>query len=165
MKELKIWDNAPDFRANSTKGEVSLSQFKGKGVVLYFYPKDMTPGCRVQAQEFSKLFHEFKNIELEIIGVSRDNIKSHHQFCEREDIPYPLISDTEGKICKLYGVLEERSMFGKKYIGINRSTFVINPKGKICKIWKSVKPKGHAEKVLKEITMLKHVESLMDKEK
>ena len=164
MAELKVWDNAPDFRANSTKGEVSLSQFKGKGVVLYFYPKDMTPGCTVQAEEFSKLFNKFKDIELEIIGVSKDNIRSHHQFCEKEDIPYPLISDTEGKICKLYGVLEERSMFGKKYIGINRSTFVINTKGKVCKIWKNVKPKGHAEKVLKEIAMLKHVESLMDKE-
>lgn len=94
----------------------------------------MTSGCTVQAREFSRLFNEFKNIELEIIGVSKDSIKSHHQFSERENIVYPLISDTEEKVCRLYGVLEEGSMFGKKYVGINRSTFVINTKGKICKI-------------------------------
>ena len=134
MTELKIWDDAPDFSMDSTIGKISLSQFKGKGVVLYFYPKDMTSGCTVQAREFSRLFNEFKNIELEIIGVSKDSIKSHHQFSERENIVYPLISDTEEKVCRLYGVLEERSMFGKKYVGINRSTFVINTKGKICKI-------------------------------
>ena len=94
-------------------------------MVLYFYPKDATPGCTVQAQEFTGLYSKFQEIDTEVIGISRDNMRSHHNFCEKENIVFPLIADTEGELCKAYKVLQEKVNFGKKYIGIVRSTFII----------------------------------------
>ncbi|NRA74093.1 MAG: peroxiredoxin [Rickettsiales bacterium] len=154
MSELKIDDNAPNFQANSTKGNLSLADLKNSNIVIYFYPKDMTPGCTTQAQEFSKLYSQFQESDTEIIGVSKDNLSSHNKFCEKENIPYPLLLDEEGEICNLYGVIKEKSMFGKKFLGINRSTFLIDKNRKVIKIWKSVKASGHAQKVLDAIKQM-----------
>ena len=157
MSELKVGDFAPDFQANSTKGILSLIDFKDLNIVIYFYPKDMTPGCTTQAKEFSMLYPEFKKANTEIIGVSKDNLSSHNKFCEKENIPYPLLLDEEGKICNIYGVMKEKSMFGKKYLGINRTTFLIGKNKKILKLWRSVKASGHAQKVLDTINMLEPI--------
>jgi peroxiredoxin Q/BCP len=107
-KQLKIGDKAPIFKAESTSKSISLIDYKRKYIVLYFYPKDMTPGFTVQANEFSELYNKFKKIDVEIIDVSRDNISSHRKFCEKEKIVFPLIADTESELCKLYGVLKEK---------------------------------------------------------
>jgi peroxiredoxin Q/BCP len=155
MTELKINDTAPEFKANSTIGEISLDKFKNKNIVLYFYPKDMTPGCTIQAQDFSELYGEFQKLDTIVIGVNKDDLDSHKQFCKKENIPYPLLLDREGKICEMYGVFKEKSMFGKTLMGINRSTFLIDKNKKIAKIWRSVKPEGHAQKVLEVIRQMK----------
>ena len=149
--ELKIGDIAPNFQTNSTKGAISLDDLRNSNIVLYFYPKDMTPGCTTQAQEFSKLYSQFKELGTEIIGISKDTLDSHNKFCKKENISYPLLLDEEGKICNMYGVIKEKSMFGKKYLGINRTSFLIDINKKIIKIWRNVKALGHAQKILDEI--------------
>lgn len=148
MSGLKIGDIAPDFNVDSTDGELSLKSFEGKNIVLYFYPKNMTLGCTVQAKDFSSLNQEFQKLDTQIIGVSKDSLSSHLKFIDQENIPYPLLVDTEAYICKLYNILKEKSMFGKTYMGIERNTFLIGKNTKILKIWCNVKPKGHAQKVL-----------------
>lgn len=162
-KQLKIGDKAPIFKVESTNKSISLSDYKGKYIVLYFYPKDMTPGCTVQANEFSSLYDEFKKIDVEIIGVSRDSISSHHKFCEKENIAFPLIADTEGEVCKLYGALKEKVNFGKKYIGIVRSTFIIGKDQTIHKAWHTVKANGHASKVLDAVEALKEMDKVTER--
>lgn len=162
-KQLKIGDKAPIFKAESTNQSISLSDYKGKYIVLYFYPKDMTPGCTVQANEFSSLYNEFKKIDVEIIGVSRDSMSSHHKFCEKENIAFPLIADTEGEVCELYGLLKEKVNFGKKYIGIVRSTFIIGKDQTIHKTWYNVKASGHAAKVLDVVEALKEMDKVTER--
>ncbi|MDZ5761847.1 Peroxiredoxin [Candidatus Cyrtobacter comes] len=149
-----LGDKAPQFEAESTKGTISLENYKDKYIVLYFYPKDMTPGCTVQANEFSSLYEQFKDLDAEIIGVSRDTVSSHNIFCEKENIAFPLISDADSNLCNLYGVLKEKVNFGKKYIGIVRSTFLIGKDQSIIKIWNNVKAQGHAAEVLEAIEKL-----------
>ena len=163
LKQLRIGDKAPEFEAKSTNKTISLVDYKGKYLVLYFYPKDSTPGCTVQANEFSKLYDEFKKIDVEIIGVSRDTMLSHHNFCDKENITFPLISDTEGEVCNLYGVLQEKMNFGKKYIGIVRSTFIIGKDQTIHKVWNSVKASGHAAKVLDAVEALKEMDKVTER--
>ena len=141
---------------------ISLANYKGKYLVLYFYPKDMTPGCTVQANEFSELYDKFKKIDVEIIGISRDNMSSHHNFCEKENIVFPLIADTGGEICELYGVLKEKVNFGKKYVGIVRSTFIIGKDQIIHKTWYNVKASGNASKVLNAIEVLKEMDKVTE---
>ena len=148
---LKINDNAPNFVANSTGGEIKLSDLKGKNVVLYFYPKDDTPGCTIEAQDFTKKIKSFADLDCVVIGVSRDSITSHNKFIEKYNLKFDLLSDEATEICQSYGTIKEKSMFGKKYMGIERSTFLIDKLGKIIKIWRSVKVKGHIEEVLKEL--------------
>jgi len=160
-KQLKIGDKAPIFKAESTSKSISLIDYKRKYIVLYFYPKDMTPGCTVQANEFSELYNKFKKIDVEIIGVSRDNISSHRKFCEKEKIVFPLIADTESELCKLYGVLKEKVNFGKKYIGIVRSTFIIDNDQTIRKVWYNVKADGHASKVLNAVETIKEIDKVI----
>ena len=154
MAELQVGDLTPDFNADSTEGLLSLEKLSDKIIVLYFYPNDMTPGCTIQAQEFISLYDEFKKLDVIIIGVSKNNLSSHHKFCEKENIPYPLLVDTENEICNLYGVIKEKSMLGKTYLGINRTTFLIDKNKKIFKIWKNVKPHDHAKKVLEQVKMI-----------
>ncbi|TNF66356.1 MAG: peroxiredoxin [Gammaproteobacteria bacterium] len=130
----------------------SLDNYHGKHLVIYFYPKDSTPGCTSESKDFRDLYIAFQTNNVEIIGISRDSIKSHKKFKENLKLPFELASDKDEIACKLFDVIKEKSMFGKKYMGIERSTFLINPEGKVTKEWRKVKVKGHAEAVLKEIT-------------
>jgi len=152
MSELKIGDKAPDFSMSVAEGEALISKnLQGKYIVLYFYPKDNTPGCTVEAKDFNAFLSEFKALGAEIIGVSKDNLKSHDKFRGKYDLQFALGSDTEGKVCADYGAWAEKSMFGKKYMGIVRATFLINPEGKIAYIWPKVSVKGHAKEVLEKL--------------
>ena len=149
---LKIGQNAPNFTAKSDEGsEISLLDLKGKNVVLYFYPKDDTPGCTIEAQDFTKKIKEFDSLDCVVLGVSKDNLASHCKFIEKYNLAFNLLVDEDTEICKKYNVLKEKSMFGKKYIGIDRTTFLINKMGKIAAIWNSVKVSGHVDEVLKEL--------------
>lgn len=143
---------APNFSLKSSSGKViSLSELKGKNVVLYFYPKDNTPGCTIEAQDFSRESKEFKKLDTVVLGVSQDSIKSHCNFIDKQNINFELLSDEDGKVCQEYDVIKEKSMFGKKYMGIERSTFVINKIGKIAKIWRKVSVNGHVDEVLEAL--------------
>jgi len=146
---LKEGDRAPQFSLPSDDGEdVSLKQFKGKTVVLYFYPKDMTPGCTQQACDFEATRDKFKRKRTVILGVSRDPVDRHLTFRSKYGLSFPLLSDVDGKVCEAYGVWKEKSLYGRKFMGIERSTFVVGPDGKIQKIFSKVKVKGHAQLVL-----------------
>ena len=135
---------------------IDLSDLRGKNVVLYFYPKDDTPGCTIEAQDFTANIEKFKKLDTIVLGVSKDSIKSHCKFIEKYDINFNLISDETGELCSKYDVLKEKSMFGKKYFGIDRSTFIIDRKGNIVKIYRGVKVNGHVDEVL---TFLEKLES------
>ena len=140
---------APDFKAAGHNGkEISLKQLKGKRVVLYFYPKDDTPGCTVEACAFRDSIKKFENIDAVVLGVSPDDTKSHNKFVDKFKLPFILLSDTEKEICKTYGVWVKKSMYGREYMGVARSTFIIGADGKIKKIYEKVKPEGHAAEVL-----------------
>lgn len=155
MSELQIGDQAPDFKvAIAENKNLTLSELKGKYVLLYFYPKDNTPGCTVEAREFNALLPEFKKLGAEIIGVSKDSLKSHDKFKSLFDLNFYLGSDSECQLCQKYGVWVEKSMFGKKYMGIDRASFLINKEGKIAHIWPNVKVNGHAQEVLDKLSEL-----------
>ncbi len=154
--ELKIGDNAPEFRLPADTGElISLDGFCGqKNVVLYFYPKDDTPGCTMEAKDFRDNVEEFSTLNTVIIGVSKDNIKSHINFKVKYSLPFCLIFDENAESLQKYGVWIEKSMFGKKYMGIDRTTFLIDKSGKIKQIWRNVKVKGHVLDILNEVKKL-----------
>jgi peroxiredoxin Q/BCP len=153
---IEIGQIAPSFNANCDDGSViDLSELRGKNVVLYFYPKDDTPGCTIEAQDFTNNIKKFVVLNAVVIGVSRDSIKSHCSFIQKNNIVFNLISDEDSELCAKYGTLKEKSMFGKKYIGIDRSTFVIDKKGSIIKFWRSVKINGHIDEIL---TFLENLE-------
>ena len=145
----------PDFLVEST-GDKKLSNgdFEGKNLVIFFYPKDNTPGCTLEGQDFRDNYEEFKKFNAEILGVSRDSIKSHVNFIEKQNFPFDLLSDPDEVMCKSFDVMREKSMYGKKYIGVDRSTFLIDSKGMIVKEWRSVKVKGHVTEVLAEVKAL-----------
>ena len=138
----------PDFSAPATGGDFKLSALSGKTVVLYFYPKDNTPGCTTEAQQFSALNPDFAQANAVIVGVSRDSLKSHDNFIAKQAIPYSLISDPDETVCELFGVMKLKNMYGKQVRGIERSTFVIDAKGKLVHEWRGVKVPGHAAEVL-----------------
>ena len=149
---LKIKSKAPSFISQSTsKNKYSLKDSLGKYVVLYFYPKDNTPGCTTEGENFRDLYPQFKKLNAEIYGVSRESIKSHEGFIEKFNFPFELISDPEESLCNLFDVIKEKNMYGKKYMGIERSTFLIDEKGKLVREWRKVKVPGHAEEVLETI--------------
>ena len=151
-KELAVGDSAPDFSMPTDSGEtVTLSAFKGKTLVLYFYPKDDTSGCTSQAIAFSGAVDAFAAKGAVILGVSRDDVASHAKFRAKHNLTIALASDTDGSVTEGYGVWVEKSMYGRKYMGIDRSTFVIGPDGKIAGVWRKVKVPGHAEAVLKTL--------------
>ena len=146
MKEKKI---APNFKIPSSNNEeFELKKNKNKFLIIYFYPRDNTPGCTDEAKDFSKLYKEFKKLNCEIIGISKDSIESHKKFISKFKIPFQLLSDEKIIVLKKYGAWGEKSMYGKKFMGIKRTTVLINPKGKITKIWSNVKVKDHAKEVL-----------------
>ena len=150
MAELKEGSKAPEFTLLSDEGkEVSLKDFKGKNrVVLYFYPKDDTPGCTVEACAFRAKIKNIEGLDAVVLGVSPDDVKSHGKFIEKFKLPFTLLADTEKKVVHDYGVWVKKSMYGKEYMGVARSTFIIGMDGKIEKIYEKVKPDVHAEEVL-----------------
>ncbi len=149
---LRPGDKAPDFTSVlEDNNVVSLNQFKGKNVVLYFYPKDNTPGCTQQAEDFTSMADQFAAKDTVILGVSRDSMASHHKFAARYAIPYILLADTDEAICKAYGVIKQKNMYGKKVRGIERSTFLIDQQGILKAVWRGVKVPGHVETVLAAI--------------
>ncbi|MDB2550744.1 peroxiredoxin [Rickettsiales bacterium] len=146
---IGVGNTAPWIQSFCEDGtEIELSDLRGQNIVLYFYPKDDTPGCTIEAQDFTKYLPEFEKLKTIILGVSKDSKASHCKFIDKYNIGFNLIADEEKKLCETYDVLKEKSMFGKKYIGIQRSTFLIDANGNIAKIWRNVKVKGHAEEVI-----------------
>ncbi len=149
---LKEGDKAPTFHLLSDSGEkLSLSDFKGKNLVLYFYPKDLTSGCTQQACDFRDNLARLKKKGAVVLGVSRDAVKRHEKFRDTHELNFPLLADEDGKVCEAYGVWKEKSMYGRKYMGIERTTFVIDGKGKIAKIFPKVKVGGHVDAVLEAL--------------
>lgn len=149
---MEIGSLAPDFNLMGSDGEThSLSDYRGKKVILYFYPKDNTPGCTTEACDFRDNINEISNLNAIVIGISKDNINSHNKFIEKFNLPFLLLSDEEKVICNLYDVIKEKNMYGKKVLGIERSTFIIDENGVLVKEFRKVKVKGHIEEVLNEI--------------
>ena len=145
---LAIDKKLPDFSAESTGGPVKLSALKGKKVVLYFYPKDNTPGCTTEGCDFAAAHKKFEKAGTVILGVSRDSLKSHANFKAKMDFPFELISDPDEKLCEAFGVMKMKNMYGKQVRGIERSTFVIDAEGKLRREWCGVKVPGHVAEVL-----------------
>jgi len=151
--KLKEGDPAPALAAATQDGQrVSLSDFKGKNVILYFYPKDDTPGCTKEACAFRDEFAHFKAKDTVVLGVSIDPVKAHAKFVEKYKLPFTLLADEDKKIVQAYGVWGQKSFMGRKYMGTHRVTFLIGPDGKIKKIWRTVKPAEHAREVLAELS-------------
>ena len=153
----KLNNKAAIFKGECTGNKtISLSELKGKNVVLYFYPKDSTPGCTTEGQDFRDLKGQFTRANTIIFGLSRESIKSHENFKTKEKFNFDLISDPDEIICNQYDVIKEKSMYGKKYMGIERSTFLIDSKGKLIQEWRKVKVTGHASEVLDAAKKLKN---------
>mgnify|MGYP001372194925 FL=1 len=149
MPAPKINNKAPVFKGECTSNKIiDLNDLKGQNVVLYFYPKDSTPGCTTEGQDFRDLKAQFTKANTIVFGLSRESIKSHENFKKKEKFNFDLISDPEEKICNKYDVIKEKSMYGKKYMGIERSTFLIDTNGKLRQEWRKVKVTGHAKEVL-----------------
>ncbi len=152
---MKEGSKAPAFSMPTDGGgNVALKDFKGRPVVVYFYPKDSTPGCTTEACDFRDLTPDFSKIDAEIIGVSKDSVKRHDNFKAKHDLAFSLASDEDGDVCERYGVWVEKNMYGRKFMGIERATFLIDAKGVVRKIWRKVKVKGHAEDVLEAVKAL-----------
>ena len=145
---VELGKKVPNFSAAATGGDFKLSALAGKALVLYFYPKDSTPGCTTEAQQFSALNNDFGQANAVIVGVSRDSLRSHDNFIAKQAIPYQLISDPDEIVCTLFGVMKLKNMYGKQVRGIERSTFVIDAQGKLVQEWRGVKVPGHAAEVL-----------------
>lgn len=149
---LKTGDKAPAFSLESDSGDkVSLKDFKGQTVVLYFYPKDLTPGCTQESCDFRDWHPDFKRKKIAVLGVSKDSVESHQKFKDKHSLPFPLLSDKDGKACEAYGVWKEKSLYGRKFMGIERTTFVIGPDQKIARVYPKVKVKGHIEQILADL--------------
>ena len=149
---VTVGEKAPDFTLQNQDGKnVTLSQYKGKNIVLYFYPKDMTPGSTTQAYDFRDEYSEFENLNTVVLGVSPDPIERHQKFIEKHGLPFPLLADTENEVAKLYDVWKLKKMFGNEFYGIERSTFIIDAEGIVRKEWRKVKVKGHIEETLEFI--------------
>ncbi|MDQ6991772.1 MAG: thioredoxin-dependent thiol peroxidase [Mariprofundaceae bacterium] len=153
---LNVGDAAPEIVLPTwPEGELALSAYKGEWVIVYFYPKDSTPGCTTESCEFRDALADFSAANANIVGVSRDSVKSHSNFTNKQDLNFPLISDAEEALCKAFDVLQLKKNYGKEYMGIERSTFIINPEGRIAHIWRKVRVKEHVENVLQTLKELK----------
>jgi len=152
---VDVGEKAPDFSmATDGGGSVSLKDLKGKKVVLYFYPKDDTPGCTKEACAFRDAMPDFTGIDAEIIGVSKDPVAKHDKFKAKYDLPFTLASDEESDVCEQFGVWVEKNMYGRKYMGIERATFLIDGEGVVRNVWRKVKVPGHADAVLETVKSL-----------
>lgn len=151
MTQVALGQPIPDFTLDSTAGPLSPKALKGQWVVLYFYPKDSTPGCTTEAQGFRDLASEFQALDCRVVGVSRDSLKSHENFTAKQELPFALISDPDETLCELFGVMKLKNMYGKQVRGIERSTFLIDPKGKLAQEWRGVRVPGHVEAVLQAV--------------
>ena len=155
MEKKLVGKKCPKFSGDCTSNiKLSNTDFIGKNLVVYFYPKDSTPGCTLEGQDFRDNFKKFKKLNTAILGVSRDSVKSHNNFKEKQSFPFELLSDPDEKMCKAFDVMKMKSMYGKQYIGVDRSTFLINDKGMVVKEWRSVKVKGHVDEVLSAVKEL-----------
>ena len=155
MSKLSVGKLAPDFELPATGDKtLKLSQLKGSNVVLYFYPKDSTPGCTLEGQDFRDNIRKFRARKTIILGVSRDSLKSHEKFKDAQAFPFDLLSDGDEKLCRLFDVIKEKNMYGKKVMGVERSTFLIDKTGKLRQEWRKVKVKGHVEEVLEAVKSL-----------
>ena len=147
---------APDFTLSDQNGKNhSLSEYRGQWVIVYFYPKDLTPGCTTEACNFRDDFPNFQKLNTVILGISKDSVKRHATFAEKYKLPFLLLSDEDGKVCEKYKVWKEKSMYGKTYLGIVRSTYLIDPEGNISRVYPKVKVKEHASELLSDLKMLK----------
>ena len=149
MAKATIGKKIPDFTLPATGDkDISLSDYKGDKLVIYFYPKDNTPGCTQESADFRDMIRRFSRCGTKVVGISRDSVKSHEKFKEGKKLPFPLLSDKDEVVCKIFDVIKEKTMFGRKVFGIQRSTFLIDAKGYLRKEWRKVKVPGHAEEVL-----------------
>ena len=149
---VEVGDSAPDFSVpNDGGGNSALKHYRGRNLILYFYPKDGTPGCTSEARDFRDHLETFNALKTSIVGVSRDSLKRHINFSKKNQLNFPLISDEDGKICENYGVWQQKQNYGRSYMGIVRSTFLINSEGSVAEVWKSVRVKGHIEAVIKAV--------------
>ena len=148
-------ESVPKFEANDANGKkVKSTDFKGKKHVIYFYPKDFTPGCTTEADEFAKDYKKFQKEGIEVIGVSPDDVDSHKKFCDKMGIQFPLLADVDKDISQKFGVWGKKNFMGREYMGVTRSTFLVDDKGKIFKIYPKVKPAGHSKQVLEDFSNL-----------
>jgi len=154
MSKIDIGKKAPQFTLDGTGGSWSLSDAAGSAVVVYFYPRDNTPGCTQEGEDFAAAQAQFKRAKASIVGISADSLEAHRKFKEKMGFPFELLSDPDKKVCKLYDVIQEKSMYGKKFMGIERSTFLIDDKGVLHDIWRKVKVNGHAAAVLAAVKAL-----------
>jgi len=144
-----VGKSAPKFKLPATSGgDFKLADFKGSQVVIYFYPRDATPGCTTQSSDFATLHKKFAKANTQVVGISQDTIKSHEKFSKKLSLPFELLSDESGDVCRLYGVLKLKKMYGKEFIGIERSTFLVDGAGKVIQQWRKVKVPGHVKEVL-----------------
>ena len=149
MPKIELGAKAPDFSLPATGGETfTLKGAAGKALVVYFYPKDMTSGCTRESQDFRDLHAAFLKAGAQVVGISRDSLASHEKFKSKERLPFALLSDADERVCKLFDVIREKSLYGRKYLGIERSTFLIDKRGVLRREWRKVKVPGHAEEVL-----------------
>lgn len=153
--ELTAGKKAPAFSLPSDSGEkVSLKDFAGKPVVIYFYPKDMTPGCTTESCDFGASYKAIQKLGAVVLGISRDSVESHQKFKAKYKLPFALLSDTDGKVCEKFGVWKEKSLYGRKFMGIERTTFLINAEGKVAKVYAKVKVAGHVAEVMEDLKAL-----------
>ncbi|MBM4208259.1 MAG: peroxiredoxin [Gammaproteobacteria bacterium] len=151
MPSILVATPNQNYVSTGIAGATNLTDFKGKLLVLYFYPKDSTPGCTQQGQDFRDHYDEFKTLNAEIIGVSRDSLKSHINFKTKQQFPFELIADTDEALCRHYQVIKMKNMYGKQVLGIERSTFLIDPNGELVREWRKVSVKGHWQEVLQDL--------------
>ena len=155
MSKVQTGRVAPNFKVAATGDqEIELKSLRGSNVVLYFYPKDSTPGCTTEGLDFKANHAKFRRRNTIVLGVSRDTVGSHEKFKAKQGFPFDLLSDTDEQVCKLYDVIKEKNMYGRKVLGIERSTFLIDDKGKLRKEWRKVKVKGHVDEVLEAVAAL-----------
>ena len=153
--KIDIGKKIKDIAITTTDNKNKISDYLNKNLILYFYPRDMTPGCTTESIEFNENISKIKRAGWNVVGVSRDTIKSHLKFIDKHSFKFPLISDEDEKVCNMFDVIKEKSLYGRKYMGIDRSTFLISTELKIISLWRNVKVKGHVDEVINKIKELK----------